>query len=80
MQDIFIVKSTHRTCMIPSWNWFCLDTLAQDIFEDDADDKNNCILRETIEYDCPLILVPLCQAEVNSQRPKVQDNLHNFLS
>lgn len=38
-----------------------------------------CILEETIEYQCPTLLIPLCMSEVNKQRPKVLDNLKTYL-
>ena len=58
--------------MIPSLNWFCLKTKAQDKF---VTFKQNCKIEENITYECPLVLVPLCKAELNTQRTKVFANL-----
>ena len=66
------IDSEHVTCMIPSLNWFCLKTKAQDKF---VTFKQNCKIEENITYECPLILVPLCKAELNTQRTKVFANL-----
>ena len=66
------IESEHVTCMIPSYKWFCLKTNAKDKF---VTLKKNCQVEEIIEYECPLLLVPLCRAELASQRNKVLSNL-----
>ena len=68
------IDSEHITCMIPSYKWFCLKTNAKDKF---ITLKRNCQLEEIIEYECPLILIPLCRSELSSQRNKVLSNLND---
>lgn len=70
----FVIKSEHVTCMIPIVNWYCLQTFAQQDFMTSNED---CFVQEDIRYQCPLFLVPLCRAELNSQRRKVLGNLQD---
>ena len=72
--SVYLIKSEHETCMIPYLNMFCLKTEAQDNFVTKEDD---CLVEEVIEYECPLLLLPLCKAELNSQRTKVLENLQD---
>ena len=37
--------------------------------------ESGCKLEETINYECPILLYPLCKSEVYSQRSKVLHNL-----
>ncbi len=59
--------------MIPSLNWYCLHTEASQIFEEK--DGIGCRVHEEIHYECPLALIPLCKAELTTQRTKVLNNL-----
>ena len=77
-RNSYKIDSQHVTCMIPTLNWFCLETKAQDKFITTTS-KKNCKIEETINYECPLILIPLCRAELTSQRRKVLSNLKNQL-
>ena len=65
-------------------NYFCLETHGIDKFHINPTvilreslfyNWSDCILEETIEYQCPTLLIPLCMSEVNKQRSKVLDNL-----
>ena len=69
-------------------NYFCLETHGIDKFHINPTvilreslfyNWSDCILEETIEYQCPTLLIPLCMSEVNKQRPKVLDNLKTYL-
>ena len=37
--------------------------------------KQNCKIEENITYECPLAFIPLCKAELNSQRTTILSNL-----
>ena len=69
------IVSQHKTCMIPKLDLFCLNTEAFDEFKANKNDEYSCIIEETIDYECPLALIPLCKAELLSQRTKVLNNL-----
>ena len=59
----------------PTVQLFCLKTVAKDKFI--TTQEENCMIKEEIHYECPLILVPLCRAELYSQRTKVLGNLQD---
>jgi len=71
-EEVYTIESEHITCMIPILNWFCLKTSAKDTLEPWHQD---CLVKEEINFECPLLFIPLCRAEVQSQRSKVMDNL-----
>ena len=71
-KNSYKIDSQHVTCMIPTLNWFCLETKAQIKF---FTLKKTCKIEELIHFECPLVLVPLCRAELTSQRTKVLSNL-----
>ena len=71
-EELYTIESEHITCMIPILNWFCLKTNAKDTLEPWHQD---CVIKEEINFECPLLFIPLCRAEVQSQRSKVMDNL-----
>ena len=74
-----LIVSEHMTCMLPKLNMWCLTTHAVDAFYDyKVSTKKGCQLQEVIEFECPLLLVPLCHAEVKSQRTKVLENLSSW--
>ena len=74
-QEFYFINSTHLTCMIP--NYFCLETQAHEKFHEKS---SGCVLEETINYQCPTVLYPLCKYEVYSQRSKVLNNLQEMFS
>ena len=41
-------------------------------------DGTQTLLKETIDYECPVALLPLCYLEVEAQRPKVLGRIKNW--
>lgn len=70
LQDL-VITSVHETCLLPG-NLWCLKTTAGNRFRFD---QTGTIVQEVVDYSCPWLLLKVCQAEVESQRGKVLNNL-----
>merc|ERR1711970_896397 len=70
LQDL-VISSTHETCLLPGDTW-CLVTTARNRFRFE---QTGTVVMEIVDYSCPWLLLLVCNAEVESQRSKVLNNL-----
>lgn len=72
-EGTYLINSQHLTCLFSGH--FCLETKAQDKFV--TVENNDCLIHESIDLQCPILLSPLCKAELNSQRKNILGNLQD---
>merc|ERR1712115_226512 len=66
-----VISSEHTTCLLPLSMW-CLVTQAHNRFRSLGPHTQ---VQEVVNFSCPWLLLPICWAEIESQRTKVLDNL-----
>lgn len=69
--DVHYINSEHNTCL---FNWFCLKSISEMKFTK-TENRNEVLVEESIQYECPAVLSALCYREVKYQRNAIMKNL-----
>ncbi|XP_071747883.1 uncharacterized protein [Lepeophtheirus salmonis] len=66
---ILIIESTHSTCLIMG-EYYCLQSSSIKQIQDRTSE-----LDLSIDYECPLALIPICVVEIEKQQTKILNNI-----